>query len=255
MFLLATVLLEPNRWRAPDQPLLRASQQLARARAAGFEGLELWENHWHLANAAERAALVASPLPIRVFNTYARVDVAEDAGRLDAVIAAAHALSVSALKFNVGPAPGDPARARDTLAQLAGRLPRGTRLRCECHPGTWLETPEVAAAFFGSLDLPVEIIVHPFAITSDRLDGWFSLCGPRIAELHVQCRDEAGRWSGISRHPERSRAVLDHLHALGFSGDLTLEFTAGTHSDGETPEKLWSAAEADAAFLQNYGPS
>jgi sugar phosphate isomerase/epimerase len=250
--LLGTVLLEPHRWVNRTVPLVRASEWAARAAAAGFDGLELWENHWFRAEPAERAALLAAPLPASVFNAYARFDQAAEEAALGEAITAASQLRASSLKFNVGPAPGDAARLAASLSRFAGT---GVRPRCECHAGTWLETPESAAAFHaGSGAEPFDVIVHAFSLSPEELSRWFSLLGPRITGVHVQCRDEQGGWSGIARHAARSRQALKVLAEQGFSGDFTLEFTAGTAAEGNDPEALWLAALEDLGFLKTELP-
>jgi len=41
---------------------------------AGFDGIELWENHLLLADAAEREAVRNHPLPVPILNTYCAFD-------------------------------------------------------------------------------------------------------------------------------------------------------------------------------------
>ena len=57
MFYLASILLEPNRWKPGRPPSIRVSEWSARAAAAGFDGWELWENHYRLAEPDEQRRL------------------------------------------------------------------------------------------------------------------------------------------------------------------------------------------------------
>jgi sugar phosphate isomerase/epimerase len=100
----ASILLEPNRWKPGRVPSICASEWSGRAAAAGFDGWELFENHHRLASAAEQEALRNSPLPVRVFNSYAAFDPA-DAPAREAARQAAIDLRAGAMKFNVGNAP------------------------------------------------------------------------------------------------------------------------------------------------------
>jgi sugar phosphate isomerase/epimerase len=213
--------------------------------------VELWANHWLRVGEQERAKLRRAPLPVRVFNSYATPDAEGGAEALQESWLAATELAAQAMKFNVGSAPGDADRARHVLRMVPPEL----RLRCECHPGTWLETPEAAAEFFSTLETPrVEAILHPFALTSTELARWLRLLGPRITELHVQGRDETGAWMSVARRADHSAEVCRALEDHGFAGDVTLEFTAGTATPGEQPEALWASALEDLAFLRAHLP-
>ena len=101
---ISTVLLEPNRWTAEKEPSFLVSDWLPRFAEAGFDGVELWQNHALQADAREQAALGNAPLPIPIFNSYAalgpdghttRAQTTEWVQRLDC----------RGVKFNVGKDP------------------------------------------------------------------------------------------------------------------------------------------------------
>ena len=69
---LATIALEKNRWTT-RQPSYAVSDFLPRLRNDGFDGIELWENHFLLADAQEQRRLADSGIPL-IFNTYTRFD-------------------------------------------------------------------------------------------------------------------------------------------------------------------------------------
>ena len=122
---LGTILLEKNRW--PDSPVtrfsigerlcrgrgalpsLQVSEWAERARADGFDGLELWENHALLVSDEELARLGRMPLPVAVYNSYFGLDD-EDALWREVAAEAVLGLQAAGVKYNFGP---DPAR-RDT---------------------------------------------------------------------------------------------------------------------------------------------
>ena len=64
--LIGSILLEVNRHRSGRTPTYRVSDWLERFREAGFDGVELWENHATAAPEEEVQALAASPLVRRV---------------------------------------------------------------------------------------------------------------------------------------------------------------------------------------------
>jgi sugar phosphate isomerase/epimerase len=242
---IGTVLLEANRWARQRTPTFLVSDWLPRLAAAGFDGIELWENHVTLAPASERAALRAAPLPVRVFNSYATMNAAGAAAR-DLAAALALELRAGAVKFNVGK---DSASLIEELeaARCWGRQMPGVQLLCECHPGTALEHPERAAEALASFP-EVSVIVHAF--TSADLQGWFRHLGPRVRHTHVQILDPNGRRCKLRDQTPLVRERLAAMRAAGYSGSFTIEFTAGVGTAPEDREALFAAACDDLAFLR-----
>jgi sugar phosphate isomerase/epimerase len=242
---LGTVLLEANRWTPEKRPSFRVSDWLARSAEAGFDGLELWENHAALAAAPERAALRSPPLPVRVFNSYATLDDAGAAARQRAVDLVRE-LRAPAVKFNFGRQPGDVACELRNARAWAAALP-GVRFLCECHPGTALEAPGDAARVLA--DWPeAGVIVHPF--TCADLGAWFRHLGARICHAHVQLLDSGRQRRRLEEQPGHVRERLDAMRAAGYAGSFTIEFTAGVNVAPEDHDALFAAACADLAFLR-----
>lgn len=246
--LLGTVLLEANRWTPGKQPSFRVSDWLARVAAAGFDGLELWENHAALADAPERLALRSAQPPVAVFNSYATLD---DAGATARARAAdlIRDLRAPAVKFNVGHDPAALPCELRTARAWAAALP-GARFLCECHPGTALEDPAVAARALA--DWPeAGVIVHPF--TCPDLTAWFRHLGPRVCHAHVQLLDEGRQRRRLCEQPQHVRTRLALMRDAGYTGSFTLEFTAGVNVPPEDRDALFAAACEDLAFLREDG--
>lgn len=243
-----TVLLEANRWAAQRTPTYRVSDWLARIAAAGFDGVELWENHARLADEHELAALRNSPLPFAVFNSYATLDEAGAEARRQAA-ALVRELRAPAVKFNFG---NDPERLADELRNArawAAAMP-GVRLLCECHPGTAVEAPAVAAEALAG-DPDIGVIVHPFIAVD--LAAWFRHLGARIVHAHVQVVDAEWRRWRLRDRAALVQARLAILREAGFAGSFTIEFTAGVAVAPESREALFAAACNDLEFLQEAG--
>jgi len=250
MFLLASILLEPNRWKPGRPPSIRVSDWSARAAAAGFDGWELFENHYRRADEAEQRRLEQGPLPVRIFNTY---ESFEDAARpeLREVAECVRQLAVAGIKFNVG---NDPARRGGCRAAIAA-FPSGARLLCECHPGTMLETPEAAADFVAAWPAaPFDVIIHPFLLGPEAISRWLRLLGPRVRHAHVQMRawQDARQFLALSDDAARARECLAALAAGGFRGTFALEFAAPTGRTDDQPEVLFAAAVRDLDFLRTH---
>ena len=250
MFLLASILLEPNRWKPGRPPSIRVSDWSARAAAAGFDGWELFENHYRKADAAERKRIEQGPLPVRIFNTYEPFD---DATRpeLQEVADCARRLGAEGIKFNVG---SDPAWRENWRAAIDA-FPAGPRLLCECHPGTALETPDAAAAFARLWPtVPFDVIIHPFLLGPEGIVRWLRLLGPRVRHAHVQMRDpaDARRFVALADDAPQARECLAALAAGGFRGTFSLEFAAPTGGVVDEPEALFAAARRDLEFLREH---
>lgn len=249
---IGTILLERNRWAPGKVPTYLVSQWLERFRTAGFDGIELWENHAALCPEDERVRLEALAAPVAVFNSYAGFDTA---GEVQRRLAAAMAvrLRAQAVKFNMGPDPG--MRVPYVQAALEWRtlFPAHVRLLCECHPGTVMEEPQAAAEVFAQCD-GFEAIVHPFTWDLERLAAWFRLLGPKITHAHVQLRTRDDLFLRLDRDPGYVREALAVMREGGFRGSFTLEFAEGTRSASENMEELFSAVLADLAFLRENWP-
>jgi len=251
---LGSVLLEPNRHKPGRRPTVRVSEWAARFAADGFDGIELWENHAALCPSEELERLGSLPLPVAVFNSYCGF---EDAGEADRRRAAelTKRLRASGVKFNVG----KDAALRDiylkNAREWAGWFPEGVKLLCECHPGTIVETPEPAAAFFAELPSDrFEIIVHPFR-ELDVLREWFRRFGSRIAHSHVQLREEGKKgFLRLDRNPGFVKETLKIVREEGYTGSFTLEFAEGTNAPEERIEDLYQNALRDLRVLkENWG--
>lgn len=247
---IGTILLERNRWARGKQPTYRVSQWVPRFKKAGFDGMELWENHAALASPTELEALRQSDFPMAVFNSYATFDPGGSASRLEAARLAT-LLGARGVKFNLG----NDAAQRDTYVQSAlewqKRLPAGTRMLCECHSGTIMEDPLVAKEVFASWgNEAFQAIVHPFTTDTAALQRWFDCLGARITHAHVQLRDESGTMQLLERQPKVVDERLRLMREAGFAGSFTLEFAEGTGSPNESMEALFDAALADLSYLR-----
>ncbi|MFW5894254.1 MAG: sugar phosphate isomerase/epimerase family protein [Verrucomicrobiota bacterium] len=242
---IGTVLLEPNRWTAEKQPSFRVSDWLDRFAVAGFDGVELWQNHALKADERERRALAEAALPIPIFNSYA--SLGEEGRKLRATtVEWVKQIGCRALKFNVGK---DPALVKEELntAREWGEEMPGVQLLCECHGGTSLEDPETAARVLAGYP-QIGIIVHPF--TDSKLPDWLRLFGKRVRHAHSQFVGEDWRRTCLREQPALVRDRLSMLTDAKFDGSISIEFTAGVAAPPEDREQLFCAACDDMNFLR-----
>lgn len=239
--LLGTILLEPNRHQPGKVPTFAVSQWLGRIAAAGFDGIELWENHAALATPAEVEAIAAGPVRVAVFNSYCGFTDAERPQRVRC-IELVNALGAGAVKWNLGSKTEDEAEMVRNARAFAEALPRSVRLLCECHPGTIAEKPEDAARLLAAVGdaTRVQAIVHS-AIGPEKLAQWFDALGERITHVHAVL---GGRLAG-----DDPLAGLRYLRDREFSGSVTLEFTREMNTPGETVERNLQHAIDDRQTL------
>lgn len=234
---LASVLLEKNRWSSRT-PSFKVSDWMPRIAEAGFDGIELWENHLLKADVAEREAVRNGPLSVAILNTYCNFD--NDGAEARAASAEmARFLNVSGIKFNFG---NDKAQERTYIKNLQvwrDELPTGCRLLCECHPGTILEDPDNAVKILAPLRGEVEIIVHAFGNDDGRgLRNWLETFGSAVTHVHAVLKNK-------QEAPER----IALLQEYGFSGTWTIEFCEGVWKGAEMDQLLATAAE-DMKYLR-----
>ncbi|MBT3275277.1 MAG: hypothetical protein HN368_19135 [Spirochaetales bacterium] len=235
---ISSVLLEKNRWDSRI-PSLKISDWLKPIADAGFDGLELWENHLLLADAAEREAVIADPMPITVLNTYCAFDDPGAKGRA-ASAELAHLLNVPAVKFNFGDKPAMVNTYMNNLITWRDVLPVSCRLLCECHPDTILEEPMQAADILSPLPDQLEIIVHAFGGDDDsKLRLWIEAFGSAVTHVHAVVREKTVA-------SERIKILKN----AGFSGTWTIEFCDGVAHPPEDMRQLLATATGDLNYLR-----
>ena len=251
---LGSILLEPNRWKPGRPPSLRISEWSARAAAAGFDGWELWENHYLLAEVQEQSALRERVCPIRVLNSYADFGVIDQRSAVEAFAALRELPSVTAVKFNVGNDVRHIYRYRAAIDAVCAILPAGVRLWCECHPGTVLEDPLRLHDFIASDGTwPFDVIVHPFLLTPEKIIRWGEVIGERIKHAHLQMRDikDPRRFVALADDPGRVSECIAALDQIHFSGSYTLEFGQHVRSAADKPSVLFEDSVRDLSFFRS----
>jgi sugar phosphate isomerase/epimerase len=247
-FLIGSVCLERNRWGNRRVPSFAVSDWLPRFKADGFDGVELWQFHYTLADDSERVRLTQAAEMLPIYNSYIGFEDADAPARGEAV-AVIDRLGARGVKYNLGRKPELLPEYRRNLLAWADALPASCRMLCECHPGTVLETPEAAVSFFADLDPErFGVIVHVGNPDTGSVSQWFDAFGQRVCHLHVQCRS-------VEFDPETpaGKAALDASMAVvkshGFKGSVTLEFTRGIGRD-ETIEDLYANVCKDMRYCR-----
>ena len=246
---IGTILLEKNRWAKGRRPSYKVSQWAQRFVDAGFDGMELWQNHATLCETEEVDAIAEGPCPVAIFNSYATMDDDADGDR-ERAVELVRRFGAAGVKFNVPKAPGQYDALKGNVLEWGGAMPPGVRMLCECHPNTALEEASDAGRFFS--DMPADrwqAIVHPFT-RFESLAEWFDVMGPAITHAHIQMTDEQGVFVRLARRDRLVKEVLDIMRGGGFSGSYTLEFAEGVRTESENIDDLFRSAVADLEYLR-----
>jgi sugar phosphate isomerase/epimerase len=228
---MSTVALDPTRW-GRREPSFDVSEWLPRFEADGFDGVELWEYHYQLADPTEQARLAAAAESIFVYKAAEAI----------------RQLCPTAVKYNLG---GDADRLdeyRRNLLAWADILPASCRLLCECHPGTVLEELDRAVAFFTDLDPARFGVIAHLSGDAAETAAWFSAFNGRVQHLHIQMRGpESDPTEPANREP--FDACFDVVKGHGFAGSVAIEFSRGIGRD-EDIENIYKNACVDMAYCR-----
>ena len=244
-FYMATVCLEPNRWKSKI-PSFAVSDWLPRFAADGFDGLEIWERHFILADAAEQERLIQGAPPIRIYNSYVGFGDGDAEARAEAARAISR-LKPLGVKYNLGAQRDALAEYRANLLDWERQLPLDCILQCECHGGTVMEKVEDAAAFFAPLD-PARfgIIVHVAGTDVEGCARWFDTFGDRVKSLHVQMRTLDPL---VAADRKQLDAGFEMVRRAGFRGTVTIEFSRGI-GPNEQMAQIYANACVDLKYCR-----
>jgi sugar phosphate isomerase/epimerase len=245
--LLGTVAIEPNRWGQLDahkRATINVVEHLERITEAGFDGIEIWEDHFVEANEADRAALRGH---VEVYNSYVSLDDPDPAERC-AVAALAAQTAATGIKFNVGNNLAAESDYIDRIAAWLDQLSERQRLMCECHAGISLaEDPATAARIFDAAGPAsrLQAIAHTHD-GAELLRKKFDAYGDRITHIHVNYLPDS---PPLRDHAKEVESTVALVGSLGFNGTYTIEFSNGVLDIEATPSELLTNAIDDLTAL------
>ncbi len=237
---IGTVALEKNRWGSRE-PSFKVSEWTKRFIDDGFEGMELWEFHYLLADESEKERISNSDFPI-LYNSYVGFNDEDSEGRTEAA-KAINVIKAHALKYNVKDDSDKFDEYKKNLLAWSDQIHPDCRLLCECHGGTLLEDLDTAKRFFQDLDPErFGIMQHP-AGNLEAFSKWHDAFGERIEQLHMQFRTPESDPS-TSECRESLEELDAYLKNKNFEGKLTIEFTRGIGKE-ENIEDVYANACSD----------
>ena len=268
--LLNSIALEPNRWTKEKIPYVALEELLTSVATAGFDALEVWQNHVALLDRggldslAERAESLGLAIP--VVGMYPRFHLEgrerdAELDRLEAMLGIMDALGTDVLKIM----PGTLASAEmtpelwDRLVGFAREMLDRTRpgnitIPCETHGKTVADDPDALLRFFeavGSDRLKVCWQPLDFEDTQAALELYDRLA-PHVTHLHLQGR-RGGEMDLLEAADIDYARVLGHIFAGGFDGYVSIEFARGCVVDSPELfdlEEVLESAAIDRAFIE-----
>jgi hypothetical protein len=237
---IGTVALEKNRWGSRI-PSFNVSEWIERFKSDGFDGIELWEYHYLLADDSEKEKLNNLTIPV-LYNSYVGF-TDEDQEDRDKAVEAINKIKPHAIKFNVKNDPDKFDEYKKNLLSWSDAIYPECSILCECHGGTLLEDLETAKRFFSGMDPErFGIIQHPMGDLKV-LNAWYEVFDKRIEQLHMQFRTPESN-PETPQCRESLEKLAEFLNEKGFSGKLTIEFTRGIGKE-ENIEDIYQNACSD----------
>ena len=269
--LLNTVMLEVNRWTQDHQLTAPLIDLLPGIKRAGFNALEVWQYHLSRLDRAELDALIhrLDELDMRVdvvgvypllHQTGPEADAATTlAERMVDYTALLNANVVKAFAGRVASGDADEACRARSVAQLRKIAEQAAKhdmgMTVETHGNTLADTTESTVQLLDELSdvLNLGICYQPYTFKdTDAALAEYDAVAHAVRHVHLQNRDDDGN----CRLPDGwldYRRLLTHIRAAGFTGPLSLEFTAGLFpSEGEPfdVQVILDNAEKDRAFVE-----
>jgi hypothetical protein len=223
---IATIALEANRHAPGKRPTIRPSAWAERPSIAGFDGMELWENHALLGPREELGMLRTASLPVAIVNTYVEFTDDQKPARQHAA-QIIQRLGSAGVKYNFGPL----LNRRESMCAIFGSSPGNCRHTRAC---------SVSAMPAASPRIPPGRRSQP-----SELARWFEHLGTRINHAHVflprmgRRRQEVG---GVE--------AFHFLESVKYLGSFSIEFVEPLNGPGETAANLFDKAVADMRWLR-----
>ncbi len=270
--ILGTIALEPNRWTGKRNPRYSLLELIPRAKAAGFDKLEVWQ--WHastgflmdMREARAKADEQGVSFPyIGVYPSFVRQGAeAREEERIQAdILDKADILGTKALKIMLGAGLKGSVATPEQLKLTADRFgswyraakERGIGMAVELHANTQFDPVDAGMAFMNRHpELDFSICYQPYDFTdpakalalADRFAG-------KISHIHLQApRPNAkGQYDLLAESGLDYRRLIPHILRRNPAATMTLEFVKDCvqHGPAFDLERVLENARQDGEFV------
>jgi len=272
--ILGTIALEPHRWTAFKEPRMDLIELLPAIRRAGFDQLEVWQNHIALRPLSAVRALRAKGDECGVSFAYIGVYPIFTAAGLEAreqerlqadLLDKAEVLGTRRLKIMLACGLKGGEATPEQLRLVADRfgpwyreaLSRGIRMAVELHGGTVFDPVEAGERFMRAhpeFDFSICFQPYDFQDTAKAIALADRFAG-RISHVHLQApqpRERGGLYDALEEGALDYRRLIPHLVRHNPGVTFTLEFVRDCIQK-EAPfdvEKVLASARRDADFVE-----
>ena len=238
---LGTVGLEKNRWGS-RMPSFCVSNYMYKAKAYGFDGIELWQEHLTKADSEEYKKICNSGIPI-IFSTYCTFEngVTEEMKQIAKCITDCNA---HAVKFNLGTESYDIENQIECLMSWVALLPTNVDMYCECHAGTYMSDIDNAKRILERLGSRYYAIVHT-NLKETSFEHYQNTLGSKIVHVHSQTRNENNETVMLSYYNEQNKNRIEKIKSIENIRSITLEFT----EESSNVEKSFEHMCNDYSFI------
>ncbi len=269
--LLNSIAVEPNRWSGGKIPHYRLEDLLPAISEAGFESVEIWQNHVALldTDAVKSLADLADDLKMGfpIIGMYPRFHLEgeereAELQRFESMVAKMDILDSDIIKLMPGQLPSSEMppdvweRSVHFFHELLERTKdAGVIFTLETHGGTVADEPDALERFLEDVDSGrVEVCWQPYDFTSTgKAIQLYDRLADRIVHLHLQGRSD-GEMELLENADIDYQQVLGHIFNTDFDGYLSIEFVRDCVAD--SPEDfdldlVLKNARRDRKFIEN----
>ena len=250
--LLNSIALEPNRWTKEKVPYFRLHDLLDEVAGAGFDAIEVWQNHVatldeiEVCRLAREARQLGVTFPVIGMYPLFHLTGAERAGelaRFERMFGSARALGTGVIKVFAGRISSADITAEqwDASVGFAREVLEGAGeellFTVETHGNTLADSCECALRFVQAVGSPrLKVCWQPYDFTdTEKAIQDFDRLSEHVIHLHVQGRS-GGEMALLEESDIDYSLLLEHVFASGFDGLVSIEFARGCVV--ESPEEL-----------------
>lgn len=268
---LNSIALEPNRWTEGKIPHFRLEELLPAIAEAGFESIEIWQNHLALLESeevnslAEQADSLGVGFPIVGMYPRFHLEGADRDAELERFVAMAGKMDVvdaDILKLMPGQVASEDLEP-ELWERSVGFMQEVLELTeendviftLETHGGTLADAPDALERFLDDVDSErLEVCWQPYDFGSTgKAIKLFDRLAEYIVHLHLQGRRD-GEMELLEDADIDYRQVLGHIFNTEFDGYISIEFVRDCVVDSpgqfDVDQVLENAAR-DREFIEN----
>ncbi|MHC4872328.1 MAG: sugar phosphate isomerase/epimerase family protein [Planctomycetota bacterium] len=269
--ILNTIAIEPNRFKRDATLASDIERVLPRIKAAGFDGLEVWQYHVSGKSDCELESLKESAdrlsIELKVLGAYPKFHLVGEEGKAEAenivkLLDTSVKLGIPLIKFFFGSAKADKLTIEEKKLTeesfkvwAAAAAEKNIRLCAELHGNTFFDPVDNGEKFMqDNPEIEFGVCYQPYnffdtneaVLLADRFAG-------KIDHIHLQGRDNDMQSELLEESVIDYEALIHHLNKVAPNADLGIEFVkdCGAAPEEFDLEKVLNNASEDAEYVRS----